>query len=276
MIDAAFWTAFGAIATAVAAIVTAGTAVFIALQTHATRKAAEAGERTAHVASEALEIARKEQGHTYFLALEALKSRIDSALPKITLTTSKDISWPPLVPSSYGEPQPHVSEGPFRLPRDGKARLLVRVPVTIVNDGPRTVSLSLTPEFHRGGKRDNTVVLNPGVSVSGFFEVQHSVREWVDIWETRDRERTGGPETRFEVIYIDPADTGVIEYHRIAFGGSILQPVPNELGAWDVIADPHATNGRAGSVGWSVQPTLRRYFLSRSKNLELPEIALEA
>ena len=275
MIDAAFWTAFGAIATAAAAIVTAATAVFIALQTRATRKAAEAGERTAEVATESLEIARKEQGHTYFLALEALKSRIDSSLPKITLTTSKDISWPPLVPSNYGEPQPHVSEEPFRLPRDGSARLLVRVPVTIVNDGPRTVSLSLTPEFHRGGKRNNAVVLNPGASVSGFFEVQHSVQEWVEIWEVRDRERTGGPETRFEVTYVDPADTGVVEYHHITFGGSILRPVPDEQGAWVVIADPHAMNGEAGSIGWNVQPTVRRYFLSRSKNLELPEIALE-
>ena len=48
------WTAISAIATGVASMVTAVTIVFIFLQTHATRKAAEQAERSADAAHQAL------------------------------------------------------------------------------------------------------------------------------------------------------------------------------------------------------------------------------
>jgi hypothetical protein len=270
------WTAVGAIATSVAAFVTAVSAVIIALQTRATRKAAEAGEKTAKLAAESLDISRRQQSNTHFLVLEAVKSRIDANLPRITVTTKSQMKWPPLEPSDFGDAQPWRSPDPYRMPRDAQSRLLVRVPVSIANDGPKTVSVAMSPGLVSGREVQTEAILKPGTALAGEFEVNHSISEWVAIWEERERERNGGPETTFTVTYIDPADTGAIEHHRVVFGGTILVPVTNETGAWELLPGPHARVGDVCGIGWSAQPTKRRYFLSRTNNLELPEIELEA
>ena len=121
-----------------------------------------------------------------------------------------------------------------------------------------------------------TSSLEPGQKLDGwYFEIGRSVAEWAAIYEQRS---TGAPgeEFLFQVIYVDNLDTGVIEYHEVLFGGTLLTPIPNETGAWTLINYPDTPPGDPGGIGWQAQPTKRRYFLSRTRGIELPEIDLEA
>jgi hypothetical protein len=247
--------------------------------------AAEAGERTATAATDSLELARAEQRQTRFLALEAVKTRIDASMPRITVTTDPTVMWPPLVPSDFGAQQPvPVAAEPYRRPRDDGKPLMVRVGMSIKNDGPKAVRVTFSQELFKGAGVDRKglkeAVLEPGLRVSDlYFEFSRNVGEWADIYEERDRTRAGGPEYLFYVMYIDPADNGAIDYFNVVVQGTILRPVRNEHGAWVLINDPAQPRDPSGegigAIGAVVQPTKRRYFFSRTANQELPDVALE-
>lgn len=267
------WTEVGAIATSAAAAVTAVSAVIIMFQTRATRKAAEAGESTAQAATASLELSRIQQRQTMFMMQESIKMRIDSAMPQISVTTHSAIEWPPLVPSDYGQAQPYKSTGPFRMPKDKDQRLLLRVPVAIYNDSGKTVSLTFNRPLRQNNDEARTdLVLRPdAVFINASFEVNKSVGDWVAIYQEREKTRAGGPQEIFDARYFDSNDTGAIETFRIVFEGSILKPLESEDGAW-ILAETIYGKHDPTSIGWSVQPVKRRYYLSRSGNLELPEI----
>ena len=268
-----FWTAFAAIAAGAAAIVTAATMVFIARQTAATKRSAEASEKTAKAAIDGLVLARKEQSRAQFLAIEAVKTRIDAKMPQI-LVTSENLRWPPFVAQSFGDAQPWTSSEPFRMPRDKDERLLVRVDISIENDGPKTVNVSFTPLLTISGLQ-TSARLEVGQALSGTFDAEWSVQQWVDAWNEREATRGGGPVHLFQVTYVDPGDTGAVDHYDVFVQGTILRPVPNEDGAWSLIDFPRVPIGDVGNIAASSQPYTRKYWLSRIREVELPEIPLD-
>jgi hypothetical protein len=274
-----FWTAIAAIATATAAIVAGVSAVIIALQTRATRKAAVAGAKAADAAVQAadaavaaLGLAQREQNISRFLATEAVRVRLDSRAPRIVMVArDTGMIWPPLWVSSIGEPQAHPADrGPFRMPKDGNIVLLVRCLYKLRNDGDSAVQVRLSQPSRIGDKLREEVWIEPHDEFSGSFDVQRTVAEWVAIWEERDRTRGPVDDFIFEAVYLDQADAGVIDNYRAVLAGTIVKPVPNETGAWELIDGPGVT-GEIGSIVLTDQPTRRRYFLSRERGIELPE-----
>jgi hypothetical protein len=268
-----FWTAFAAIAAGVAALVTAATVVFIARQTAATKRSAEASEKTAKAAIDGLVLAGKEQSRAQFLAIEAVKTRIDANMPQI-LVTPEDLRWPPLLAQSLGDAQPYESPEPFRMPRDKDQRLLVRVDISIKNDGPRTVDVTLTPLLTISGLV-KAARLEVGQTLSGTFDAEWSVQQWVEAWKERDATRGGGPLHLFQVMYVNPGDTGAVDHYDVVVQGTVLRPVPTEEGAWALIDFPRVPIGDVGNIAASAQPYTRRYWLSRLRGIELPEIPLD-
>jgi hypothetical protein len=274
------WTAIAALATCVAAITTAVTIIFIAKQTSATRRAAEAADTSVKVATDALALASKEHQQTRFLTLESIRGRIDAAMPQLTVSEVR-LDWPPLVPSSFGEAQPYSPAAPYRLPRQAPERLMVRAYFTLSNDDSRTVTLTFSQPVYQSTSTDrevfDQVTLAPGKSLrEHYFEVDRSVGEWVDIWNERNETRAGGPEQRFYAMYTAPADTGAVDYYNIVVAGTLVEPVPDETGAWRVIANggPSAT-GAIGAIVAVPQTNTRVYWLSRERGLQLPPIDLD-
>lgn len=267
-----FWTAFAAISAGMAAISAAVSAVIVARQTAATRRAADAGAQAAAAAVAALELAQREQEISRFLATEAVRVRLDARAPRVVMVAhNTGMVWPPLSVPTIGGPQPHPADrGPFRMPKDGNIVLLVRCFYKLRNDGDSAVQVRLGQPSRSGDKLRHEVWIEPHEEFSGTFDVQHTVAEWVAIWEERDRTRGPVDESMFEAVYLDQADAGVIDYYRAVLSGTIVRPVPNETGAWTIIDGPGVT-GEVGSIVLTDQPTRRRYFLSRERGIELPE-----
>lgn len=273
------WQAIGAIATAVSALVTAGTIVFIARQTSATRQSAEAAEETAKTAVDALDVARREGERSRFLAVEAVRGRLDDRLPRIRVQPEPSATWPPRQPSNFadGEAQP-INGGPtYVLPRDANKLLMLVIGVSVTNDGLSPARVRFSPPLHYEKSMVTDEVLQPGTSLTGLrIEIIRSVNAWIAIYEDRDATRGPGEESFIDITNYDPADAGVDELHRIVVRGTLLRHVRNQVGAWEFINQPQmpfvlkAGDDGVGNVGWNVLPATRRYFLSRVENAELP------
>jgi hypothetical protein len=278
----------GAIATAAAAVATIISAFIIAFQTRATARAAtataesaretgraaDATEATVLAAKKSLELAESQRRQTLFMVSEAVKTRVDASMPQFRVLADDDIEWPPLVPPSFADADP-VSlrrDHEFILPRDQHLRVLIRLDVSVINDGPGAAYFRFSETLTNGQESIREAVLGPGESLSGYlYQIERTVQEWIDIYS--QRRRGNSVEHQFTVTSVSPMDTGAFDTARISCGGCILEPVPSMDGHWRILADHKGSEDRLGTGTW---PTERKYFLSRSANKVLPDIEWES
>lgn len=268
------WGAIGSLATGLAAIVTAITAVFIYFQTRETAKAATAGQHSAAAANDALALTRAQQQQTLFMAAEAVKNRIDASMPKVRVLKDDSIIWDPRHPGDYlDSPCSPIGSGrEFNLPADGNQQILIKVSITIRNEGPGLAHLRFNHPITNGDEVLNEAHLAEGESLDEYtYSVQHSINEWAQIYEER---RQGGEAQRFwfEVTNVHSMDTGAIDRTRVSFGGTLLEPVPGKNSVWRLLITP-GTSPDYPTVG--VEPTHRTYYLSLRENRLLPDYSLE-
>jgi hypothetical protein len=277
------WQAASAVATGLGAVVTAATAVFIAKQTGATRRAAEAGERTASTAVDALELAQAEARRGEFLALETVRSRIDSGVPQLRVVVDEgSVPWPPLAPPTYGgDPQPWELGQQFALPRQSAIAITLRVFLRIYNEGPHTASLqfghpiqipSVFPETL--GPPVTEATLEEGATLRCAIDITKSVSEWVRIYRERDRTRGPVDPLLMSITQVASTDTGADETTIVEIDGTLLRPVADHEGEWTFVDRPVRPFSGVGAIGWSVHPSTRRYFLSKSRGITLPDAVL--
>lgn len=256
----------------VAAGVGAVAAVVVAWQSWETRKNAKAAGDAAQAANEALALARIEEGHTRTLIAEAVKSRIDANTPSVTLVVGKP-SWPPVrTLGGYAKPPEELPPGTtFTMPRDTNLGVFVRQVVTIHNARDHPIELRTAGAWHDAATWEplgELFTVPAGGHVCGHYVVQRSLGEWVDIAERREN-GDPGPEHRFELIYLDQADTGAIDNYEVVTGGVPIERVPGELGGWriaELASGPYNHNDVMSSA---VMPRRRRYWLSRTNNEQL-------
>lgn len=283
-----FWTMFAAVATAVAALATAASAIIIAFQTRATAKAAaataeaaretgraaDATEATVRLAIKSLELAQVQQRQTLFMVSEAVKTRIDASMPRFRVLADDDIEWPPLIPSSFADadPTPLPLNHEFILPRDKDLRVLIRLDITVINDGPGAAHFRFNEQLTNGEEPIRETVLSPGQSLSGYlYQVERTVQEWIDIYHQR---RSGTSiEHELTVTSVSPMDTGAFDTASVAFAGCILEPVPTMDGHWRILSDPKDSEDGLGTGSGPIQ---RRYYLSRRDNKLLPDYDWES
>lgn len=260
------WTAISADATALAAIVTAITMVFIARQTIATRKSARQAERSADASFQALAYAQRQQDYaaaqhqqSLFMAAEALKSRIDAEMPRITVTGLRR-GEPYIDPAEVlRPPATQMSEH-----ANGRIKMGYTVAFSLHNDGHRNVEVSFSsPVFLDGA--ESTTATKVVVPPDGSCEVQHRVFRTLAEWAAINRVRqTGEPGDvdRLEIRYGSDGDTSGHDNQYIESSGtpieaSTIDPVHWQLG---------------GEIGVSLMPAVRTYWLSRYRNQRVPEI----
>lgn len=284
--DNGFWTIFAAVATAVAALATGVSAVIIAFQTRATARAAtataesaretgraaDATEATVLAATKSLELAQVQQRQTLYMVTESVKSRIDASMPRFRVLIDEDLEWPPLVPAQFidSDPVPLPANHEFIMPRDKDHRVLVRLDITVINDGPAAAHFRFNELLTNGADELRGTVLLSGDTLSGYlYHVEHTVQEWIELHNQRGSGTLLAHE--FTVTSVSPMDTGALDTARVDCFGSIVEPVPSLDGHWRLV-DPKAEGGlRTGS-----RPIDRKYYLSLRENKLLPDYGWES
>jgi hypothetical protein len=159
-------------------------AAVVTWQSWDTRKSAQASRAAVDAANDGLELTRQQ-------AAEAVRARIDAATPRVTVTMPAAPTWPPLQPSLYagGHPQPYpigLRVDPLLTPRDADLPILVRTPVTVINESDAHVRLEigeLTTED--GASLIGPLVLAPRERYEALFAVTRTLAGWIEVFQAR-------------------------------------------------------------------------------------------
>lgn len=266
---------FAAWATAAAALATAGTAILIWRQV-------VAGNEAVKVATRALEATRRQHRQSLYTTTETIKARIDANMPKITVTLPAGVRWPPEFPSSaMSTTMEKVSfTQELKTHMDMSRRFIVTAEVRVQNEGDKTTEVVFFSPLYHYAKDEwgnelypnlqepiNGATLKPGDDVRGAFVTDWQMRQWVKVLEQRERNETQDVNW-LDIGYSDSLDTGAHDTQRIILSGTILVRVGDSR---ELFVVPNAP-----SVTASVQPTLRKYWLSRNSNQPLPEYAWDS
>lgn len=203
---------------------------------------------------------------------EAVKARIDASMPRFRVLVENDIEWPPLLPAPFvdADPIPLRADHEFILPRDKDLRILVRLDITVINDGPGAAQFRFNELLTNGEDQLREAVLLPGETLSGYlYHVERTVQEWIEIYN----QRTMGSSVvhEFTVTSVSPMDTGALDTARVDCGGTILEPAPSMEGHWKLV-EPKGED----SLSIGTRPIQRRYYLSLRDNKLLPEYSWES
>lgn len=244
----------------VAAAATTASAGVIAWQAWQTRAAVRASERTVEAAQESVTVAAE-------ALRESQLARLEAAVPRITVSTPP---WPELTTSTM--PAPTAEEkyqrravtpsDVFKLPRDAELTLSVSHHFVVRNDGPGSVTVNVQPfAIPDAGTPE---VIAPGTERGYSFTVRHTVEEWVEILEMIPPPEEGKPRRlppahTTRVTYVGPRDADVTEVHEVVVSGSLLRPVPDAKGDWNI-----DLSGWDYDLSAKVLPATRTYWRSRS------------
>jgi len=252
-----------------------GTALIIAWQSLETARAARAAEEGLRGTADSLRVSQ-------VLAVEAERRRLDGAAPILTVRINPP-EWPPRGGRLFVGSEPaKLEEGQvFRLPREGPNHVTLRADGYIRNEGPLTRAVSLrnlcVEHFDQGtrsmvfgepGDYELDLLVEQNIRIR--LQDERPAAEWVANAEAAARHETPPSAGVGTVIAKDDFDNGVIDTFELELGGYPLERVPGEDGAWRV---PHClpTNVPIHAV---VRPRVRRYFRSKMRNQELPQVEL--
>ncbi len=220
-------------------------------------------------ANAALAVARQQSA-------EAVRARIDAAVPAISVHMDTEVDWPPYEPSNFlgGHPNqlPAQLADPMLMPRNRDRRIMVRAGVRVTNDSDRHVRVNVDGLL---AKADGVTVirspcsLGPGEELAAWCAATHSLGEWIEVYKARAAGQAGD-EVVATVTYLDPADTGASDHWDLVIGGVPIEPVPDLDSGWQFIPAPRPAPGEIGAMATSpVVLRHRRYYLSKSRNEEL-------
>jgi len=235
----------GVVVAALSAVATAVSAGVIAVQARHTRASAEASKAAVEVSNETLR--------------EAQIARLDALAPHIFVEHQNETFDD--AKATNPKNQAKASEDyVFRMPRDAKWNVSLDLPVRVRNEGQRSVQLRFSPGIitdEMPFPRAQTT-LRPGQEIVGRYTVSRPLSEWVNIYNERAQNKPGEEHT-FEVAYIGSGDSDVFEYHRVNTGGTLVRPVPNQDGAWQL------ANLFERTFTSEAQPLERIYWKSRKR-----------
>ena len=249
----------------VVTLIAAGVVAWLAYET---RRSAKASQDAATAANGALLLARAEELHSRQLVAEAIKTRIDSLTPAITI-----------VPHDQLRVVNDV-ELPVHFPQSDDKNLFIAAGFSVFNDSATTVVLRRrTVPFYEGASPENdSTVVAPGQRTFVAVEVSRPLSEWraVADWAARGDESAFREAHRFErdariiFSFLSAADDGVSDEYTFRLVGSPLTPLAGQEGAYNCFGANQVISSDLQVVA---DPRRRTYYLSRSKGQELPSPA---
>jgi len=113
-------------------------------------------------------------------------------------------------------------------------------------------------------EKNASEVIAPGEVREYALSIRKSVQDWIGLLEPGDEDpadKHGRAEShRAKVTYVGPRDADVTEVHEIVFYGSVLRPVKDAVGDWEI-----DTTGWDYDMTAVVLPAIRTYWRSRSR-----------
>ncbi|SFT21926.1 hypothetical protein [Streptomyces sp. ok210] len=247
-----FWTAIGSIGTAFAL----GGVVWQAILT---RKALEVSQLT---------------------ALDAIRTRLDSEAPKVSLTMEVP-EWEPLAWTPHGMPcNPWPRGQEWHFPRDeGQQYSLVLQQVLVLENlsdrrvEARFVGDLVVSDVERRPRAAGVIVLEPGEkSEKVYLQRDFTIRELAENSTAKE----AGAELLHQVVGTvtveDDRDNGNTDRWDLLLTGCPVHPDPDRDGVW-TIAWHHLTEGSGlRTLEYTlVPPRQRTHWLSRAQDRKLPE-----
>ncbi len=202
-------------------------ALVVAWQAFETRRAANAAVASLDLTRSAQGAAEQSLAAAVQLASEAARSRRDARAPLINVRLQGEPDWPPLQPSSFGEPQ-LLRGTKFRVPKDEDQQVLVRQRLLVTNLEAYPVALQATqivPEEQPGAMNVPLVHVKPGDTVSLLCQEARSLTAWIGVAEDREAGRPGA-EVVGMLWHSDSYDDGVVDYWEVRIGGCPVQSIP--------------------------------------------------
>lgn len=188
-----------ALATIVAAVATTVSAATIAWQAVETRKSADATTRAANASEEALkvannslEISRNQSHQAQFMAIEAMRTRLDEWSPSVSMT---------LTASQYLVGNPHLDSNVVAIPfgtvlqTETSEWLYVAYKAWVTNHGSTPVTLRAKQAFHKPNGLGGTLIykdveLPVGPSLH-YIVAGDSVERWVEVEDSNSHAAWG-------------------------------------------------------------------------------------
>ena len=247
----------GTQATVMAAAATTVSAVVIAWQAWETRRTAGAAEKTLTVGQESLSTSKA-------LAVEAVRTRLDARGQAVRIHIDQP-EWPPLEPSSFGEPQPLPRGHNYKLSGDRDHQLMLRAHFEIVNEGERDATLNLNPPLRPDGASGPHPqfgyqrVVPRGGRLKASFEEARPISQWVQNWVDVTARKPSSVVLIAEITCSDGYDEGVIDRWRIEMTGLPIRPIQGDDSGWE----PNHQLDPACPISATVLPQERMYYLSK-------------
>ncbi|MBE7700229.1 hypothetical protein H9623_07920 [Oerskovia sp. Sa1BUA8] len=266
----------------VAATAACVAAALVAWQSWETRKSAKASQNAAEAAAagletanNALDIARREEGHSRTLVSEAQRARIDATLPAVSVFPQREIIWPPLTSRN-----PHAEfvdwdycedDAAWSIPADARTALGIRGRIWFHNGSQKIVQFSIAYTPSPGGPRvyDKVVTLAPGEEVEQPFLAWG----WIEQWIAADTEDAPALEAPLpSVVYYDQLDSGgSINWEFAHSHAPIYESNEAERGRYRLVtAQSSPGRVRPSKPFLFVKREHRSYWLSRKNLIELP------
>ncbi|MBY8868710.1 hypothetical protein [Streptomyces sennicomposti] len=250
-----------------AAVATSASALFVAWQAGETR-------RSTNISQHALTSSQA-------VALDAARGRLDDQAPQVEVHLTPETAWPPLGPSA-GWPQPWPPAQEWHFPRDEDTLLALRVTVHVTNHSDRPVHATFEGDLYhpyvegadRPTRMDRRLLLDPGQSVAADLRKHFPLKDWAENHRAYTEETGDRPAQALALVRVhDDRDNGVIDSWELALSGAPIQPDPERAGVWR-LTPPMPDESALRCVDFELQPPrVRTYWLSRSKNMPLPEPA---
>ncbi|RVU14598.1 hypothetical protein EOT10_40615 [Streptomyces antnestii] len=248
-----------------AAVATSASAGFVAWQAGETR-------RSTKISQNALKSSQA-------VALDAARGRLDDQAPQVEVHLTADAAWPPLGPSS-GWPQPWPATQEWHFPRDEDVHLALRVTLHVTNHSNRPVHVTFQGDLYhpyvegadRPTKMDHRLLLDPAQSVTADLRKHFPLKDWAENHRLSTEEAGEGPAQALGLVRVhDDRDNGVIDSWELKLSGFPIRPDSDRAGVWHLTA-PTLDEPALRCVDFTLQPPrVRSYWLSRSKDIPLPD-----
>ncbi|MFJ8010622.1 hypothetical protein [Streptomyces fagopyri] len=213
------------------------------------------------------------------MTVDAIRSRLDSQAPKVTLQLSPP-PWEPLAATNMGmpvNPWPPGHTWHFPAEQEGSNRVVLQQILVLENLSDRRVQARfdgdlVVADADRRPAAADVILLEPGeVSRDVYLQGEFTIKELSENYTAKQVGQELPHRVVGTVTVEDDRDNGCTDRWDLALTGCPVEPVPDREGLW-IIAPFHLTEGPGlRTLTYSLLPPRQRiHWISRTRGIQLP------
>ncbi|MGW8768253.1 hypothetical protein ACWGN5_37905 [Streptomyces sp. NPDC055815] len=215
------------------------------------------------------------------MAADAIRSRLDSQAPDITLKLETP-PWEPLAWNSSGMPCGRWPTGHtwhFPADQDGANRLVLQQVLVLENRSDRRVQARFDGDLVVA--RDNrptavgVLLLEPGETTPDIYlQSDFTIKQLSENYAAKQTGQELPHQVRGSVTVEDDRDNGSTDRWDLALTGTPVHPVPDRDGLWQLAPWHLIEESGLRTLEYSLLPPRQRiHWVSRARGIQLPEPA---